>query len=373
MHNRKLSRRAALASLAVMSLVAATFPQMKPKPQMASAKSAPVTDTLAAARSNLPTIGGAPVDPKLWQRAMKLQRSSIVVDTHNDILSFMYDDDYDISTSSVGLHQTDIPRMKQGGLTAEFFSVFVDRVYADKGGAARRALDLIDRVYRAVEQHPNDLMIATSAEDIRRAKREGQVAGFVSTQNTVDVGLNLERLNQYYDMGMRMIQLMEQKFMYEKGVTNAASPITDMLRLGRGVCQDFTHLMIGMARAMNIPARYVSGYLHPEAQRYRGYTQTHAWCELYFPQSGWVGFDAANKCTIAENFVKVAVGRDFRDVPPNKGIFRGNAKEQINVEVHTDLLDEIPAELAADRMQSINIPTFPGAHTAHRELATQQQ
>ena len=139
MHNNKLSRRAAFASLAVLSLVAATFPQMKPKPHKTSAKSAPVTDTLAAAPANLPTIGGAPVDPKLWQRAMKLQRSAIVVDTHNDILSFMYDDDYDISTSSVGLHQTDIPRMKQGGLTAEFFSVFVDRVYADKGGAARRA------------------------------------------------------------------------------------------------------------------------------------------------------------------------------------------------------------------------------------------
>jgi transglutaminase-like putative cysteine protease len=175
------------------------------------------------------------------------------------------------------------------------------------------------------------------------------------------------------ELATRMIGLIHRKFTYRKGVTTAASPITDMLSSGGGVCQDFTHLMLGLARAMRIPARYVSGFLHPEADKFRGYTETHAWCELLFPQSGWIGFDPANKCGIGEHFVKVAIGRDFRDVPPNKGIYRGSARESIDVQVRSELLSRVPPELASDRMQQINVPTFPGTHAPHREQVIHQQ
>ncbi len=175
------------------------------------------------------------------------------------------------------------------------------------------------------------------------------------------------------EVAQRMIRLIDQKFMYEQGVTSSASPISDILSHGRGVCQDFTHLMIGLARALGIPARYVSGYLHPEAQKYRGYTQSHAWCELYFPISGWVGFDATNKCTAGDHFIKVAYGRDFRDVAPNRGVYRGTAKENIKVTVSSDELQSIPPDLATDRMRSINIPTYAGGKVPHVELAALQQ
>ncbi|MFL6229875.1 MAG: dipeptidase [Pyrinomonadaceae bacterium] len=210
MNRSQTFRRAALASALTLSFAAASLAQTASKPQKVSAKSAPVTDTLrntAASSTSLPTIGGAPVDAKLWERALKLQRSSVVVDTHNDILSFMYDDDYDIGTSSVGLHQTDIARMKQGGLTAEFFSVFVDRVYAEKGGAARRALDLIDRVYRAAEQHPNDLVLANSVEDIRRAKRQGRVAALMGIEGGHAIEDSLDALRVFYRLGVRYMTL----------------------------------------------------------------------------------------------------------------------------------------------------------------------
>jgi transglutaminase-like putative cysteine protease len=174
-------------------------------------------------------------------------------------------------------------------------------------------------------------------------------------------------------IAQRMIHLIDTKFMYEQGVTSAASPITEILSHGRGVCQDFTHLMIGLARAVQIPARYVSGYLHPEAQKYRGYTQTHAWCELYFPSAGWIGFDATNKCTTDDHFVKVAYGRDFRDVPPNKGIYRGSAQEKIKVAVKSEELKTIPPELASDHNQTINIPTYPGSHAPHTDQVSMQQ
>jgi transglutaminase-like putative cysteine protease len=185
-----------------------------------------------------------------------------------------------------------------------------------------------------------------------------------------------------------MVRLINQRFTYRKGITNAASPITDLLRHGSGVCQDFTHLMIGMARALGIPARYASGLLHPDGRRggssvggegdgdggaYRGFTQTHAWCELLFPSTGWVGFDPANQCVVGDNFVKVGVGRHFFDVPPNKGVYRGKAKESIDVSVQSEELDEIPPELAAERVQSLAVPVYAEGSASHRELANQQQ
>ncbi len=153
------------------------------------------------------------------------------------------------------------------------------------------------------------------------------------------------------ELAFAILHLIAERFTYKKGITSAASPISDILETSAGVCQDFTHLMIGIARAMSIPARYVSGMVHPDAERYRGFTQTHAWCELYFPSAGWVGFDPANNCIVGANFLKVAIGRDFRDVPPNKGLYRGNAKETIDVKVHSQQLPSVPAELAAERMQ----------------------
>ena len=174
------------------------------------------------------------------------------------------------------------------------------------------------------------------------------------------------------ELALRMLHLIDDKFTYKKGVTTAASPITDMLKTGYGVCQDFTHLLIGLARSMEIPARYVSGFVHPDAQRFRGFSQTHAWCELYFPTAGWVGFDPANRCVVGGNFVKVAVGRDFRDVPPNRGLFIGNGKETIDVQVLSEELSQIPPELAAERVYSLDVPTYPAGYGGHREFVNQQ-
>ena len=174
------------------------------------------------------------------------------------------------------------------------------------------------------------------------------------------------------ELGLRTLHLINEKFTYKKGMTSAASPITDILDTGQGVCQDFTHLMIGIARAMKIPARYISGMVHPDGERYRGFSQTHAWCEMYFPSTGWIGFDPANNCIVGANFVKVAFGRDFRDVPPNKGLYRGNAKESIEVQVQSEVLPSVPSELAAERVEALSVPTYPAGHSIHREMADQQ-
>jgi transglutaminase-like putative cysteine protease len=190
----------------------------------------------------------------------------------------------------------------------------------------------------------------------------------------------LRELNEYLqpregmalgEIALRMLHLIDDKFKYKKGITTAASPITELLENGMGVCQDFTHLMIGMARALHIPARYVSGFIHPDGQRFRGYSQTHAWCELLFPSAGWMGFDPANRCVVGGNFVKVAVGRDFRDVPPNKGIYRGRSKEAIEVAVTSEELTTIPPELAAERMMALDEQTFVAGVMEHRQVNQQ--
>jgi len=174
------------------------------------------------------------------------------------------------------------------------------------------------------------------------------------------------------ELALRMIHLIDEKFVYWKGVTTSASPITEALTHGKGVCQDFAHVMIGCARAMKIPARYVSGLVHPDARRFRGYTQTHAWCELLFPSAGWIGFDPTNHCIVGPNFVKVAVGRDYRDVPPNRGVYRGKATETIDVTVHSEPLATVPSELAAERVQPLTVSTFQPQYPIHREMGNQQ-
>src|SRR5436190_24345972 len=115
-------------------------------------------------------------DNALWQRALAIHRRAIVVDTHNDVTTPMTNDDFDLSGNPPAPYRTSIGRMKKGGLTAEFFSLYIKPWYVTHGGAARRTLDMIDSVYRAIERHPNDLMLATSAADIRRAKTQNKIA-----------------------------------------------------------------------------------------------------------------------------------------------------------------------------------------------------
>ncbi|HEY0379628.1 MAG TPA: membrane dipeptidase [Pyrinomonadaceae bacterium] len=146
-------------------------------------------------------------DERLWREALKIHRKAIVVDTHNDITSMMIDEDYDIGTSSVGKYHTDLARMKEGGLTAEFFSVYVDRKYAAEGGSARRALDQIDLVYRAAERYPDKLMMATSVADIRRAKKEGKVAALMGIEGGHAIENSLMALRDFYRLGVRYMTL----------------------------------------------------------------------------------------------------------------------------------------------------------------------
>lgn len=146
--------------------------------------------------------------------------------------------------------------------------------------------------------------------------------------------------------GMPIAELMTNvagyicaNFEYAKDVTLSSSPIDDTLQMGKGVCQDFAHLMIAIMRSFGVPTRYISGYIHRPEQE----SQSHAWCEVWLPELGWCGIDPTNNQIVNDHFVKVAVGRDFTDVSPNRGVYRGRASETISVRVESRALSRLPA------------------------------
>lgn len=124
-------------------------------------------------------------------------------------------------------------------------------------------------------------------------------------------------------------------FGYEAGITNADSPIDEALTLGRGVCQDFAHIMLAICRKWGLPARYVSGYLFTDRQTgdRSDPDATHAWVEVFLPSLRWIGFDPTNNVEVGERHVAAAVGRDYADVPPSRGVYKGDADSQLAVAV----------------------------------------
>src|SRR2546428_8174787 len=146
-------------------------------------------------------------DEALWQRALQIHRRAIVIDTHNDVTTTMTNDDYDLSGNPPTPYRTSIERMKQGGLNAEFFSLYVRPWYVTHGGAARRTLDMIDSVYRAVERHPNDLMFATTSTEIRRAKAQGKIACLMGIEGGHAIENSLPTLREFYRLGVRYMTL----------------------------------------------------------------------------------------------------------------------------------------------------------------------
>jgi transglutaminase-like putative cysteine protease len=116
-----------------------------------------------------------------------------------------------------------------------------------------------------------------------------------------------------------------RRFEYAPQSTRVDSPIDDALASRKGVCQDFAHIMIALVRQLGIPCRYVSGYLFQPAGSETGSIDgaTHAWIETWLPDLGWVGFDPTHNTPALEHHIRVAVGRDYADVPPTRGVFKG--------------------------------------------------
>jgi transglutaminase-like putative cysteine protease len=127
---------------------------------------------------------------------------------------------------------------------------------------------------------------------------------------------------------------ISREFAYDRAVTNVYSAVDEVLALRSGVCQDFAHLFIAVARAMGVPARYASGYIHdPRGKRVTG--ASHAWAEAWVAGRGWIGYDATHPVRITANHVRIAVGRDYGDAAPTRGVYVGSATGTMDVKVRT--------------------------------------
>ena len=130
-------------------------------------------------------------------------------------------------------------------------------------------------------------------------------------------------------------------FEYAPKSTRVDSPIDEALAARRGVCQDFAHVMITLVRGLGIPCRYVSGYLFHKGGAHERSVESasHAWVEAWLPELGWVGFDPTNDTLAADRHIRVAVGRDYSDVPPTRGVFKGKARSELAVAVRVQTTD----------------------------------
>ncbi len=142
----------------------------------------------------------------------------------------------------------------------------------------------------------------------------------------------IEKRDDVLESIRALLRGVYEAFEFSPGITAADSPIEHILETGRGVCQDYAHVMISVLRGWGVPSRYVSGYLGPDGSL-SSTNESHAWVECWLPGFGWRGFDPANNCACDERHVRAAVGRDYADVPPVRGVFRGAANSALGTRV----------------------------------------
>jgi transglutaminase-like putative cysteine protease len=147
--------------------------------------------------------------------------------------------------------------------------------------------------------------------------------------------LQLTRLVDPLTTVLAVNRIIHYSLYYTPKSTHVDSPIDDALSDRCGVCQDYTHIMLAVLRLLGVPCRYVSGYIFHRSSDLSIAAEgaSHAWVEVYLPDLGWVGFDPTNNLVVSDRHIVVAVGRDYADVPPTKGIFKGDASSQLTVNV----------------------------------------
>jgi transglutaminase-like putative cysteine protease len=188
--------------------------------------------------------------------------------------------------------------------------------------------------------------------------------------------LDLQRRGNPLELLRELNSRLYEKFDYAPNTTAVDSPIDDALQSRRGVCQDFAHILITLVRQLKVPCRYVSGYLfHEDKSMDRSPAgATHAWVEAYLGELGWVAFDPTNNLEGCDRHVRVALGRDYADVPPTRGIYKGDAKSELSVLVTVTPVDAPePEELPPTTVTRTRFRNAEANAEADQQQQQQQQ
>lgn len=189
----------------------------------------------------------------------------------------------------------------------------------------------------------SDIFPEQQWEDLRRLQFVVPYIDFLKQEyfegfNELKAIVDAEKLKDDtpYHVALRFCQYVYDNFTYIKGVTTVETTLDEIWKLKAGVCQDFAHILMEMLRMLQIPARYVSGYICTSRNNMRGEGATHAWAEAYIPDFGWLGIDPTNNCIANETHVRLAVGRNFTDCSPVKGVYKGSSNHKLEVAVSVD-------------------------------------
>lgn len=217
-----------------------------------------------------------------------------------------------------------------------------------------------------VETKPPDVLIDAITEPVPDRAALGPIVDYLAFGGPITDSTALEKLAREIDHSQsdilghevwRIGEAVHSAIQYMPNVTSYHSTIDDALAQRAGVCQDIAQIMIGLLRLRGIPARYVNGYLHV-AREERVTAESHAWVEFYSIQYGWVGFDPTGNVQPGEHHVVVGTGRHYDDVPPNRGVYRGSAKEQLEAVVRTREVQAPEAFSHREEIREIALPVY---------------
>lgn len=179
------------------------------------------------------------------------------------------------------------------------------------------------------KNHAEDLAAYEFVFDSPRCRRRQEFADYAR--------LSFPAKKPIYECVRDLMQRFHSDYRFDNTATTVGTPVEQVFRLQRGVCQDFAHLMISMLRSLGLAARYVSGYLRtippPGRPRLTGADASHAWLSVYCGPVGWIEFDPTNNRMIETDHITLAYGRDYSDVAPLKGVCIGGGTLQLTVSV----------------------------------------
>ena len=194
---------------------------------------------------------------------------------------------------------------------------------------------------------PNlEISIAQQWEEIELLKKDFTLKDFLELEefkakeeisNVVKSLIDKEK--SVFENAFNVSKFIFENFTYKQGVTTIETDIDEIWSLKAGVCQDFAHLLLEMLQIAELPSRYVSGYICPKNHDLRGEGATHAWVEVFLPTYGWIGIDPTNNCLVSDRHVRLAVGKDFHDCTPVKGIYKGSLEHRLEVTVVVENTD----------------------------------
>jgi len=188
--------------------------------------------------------------------------------------------------------------------------------------------------------------------------------------------LGCERRANPMELLVELNEAIYTLFAYVPNSTKVDSPIVEALRVRQGVCQDFAHIMIALARQLRVPCRYVSGYMFHRDQVKKDRSiegASHAWVEALVPGLGWTAFDPTNNLVGGDRHIRVAVGRDYADVPPTRGVYKGDAQSELSVAVTVSPADSIPPEPVTASFVVRSRPVLVRAPARSEQEQQQQQ